>query len=132
MNYTFNRKYFFWALLLLAVELVIGFFIADDWIRPYVGDLLVVILLYCLLQSFVSISPYKALIGVLLFAYFIEMLQYFKFVALIGLQDIPIANILIGTSFSWFDLLMYTLGITLTSMIEIWRSHKNQLNHDNK
>ena len=119
MKYRFNLSYFLFALILLLTEIVIGVFIKDSIIRPYGGDFLVVILLYCLVRSFFDIRLYTALIGVLLFAYLVETLQYFKIVNVLGLQDSTAARILIGTSFAWTDMLMYTLGIGLVWAIEL-------------
>jgi hypothetical protein len=50
-------------------------------------------------------------VGVLLFAYLIETLQYFDLVGKLGLKHSKIANIVIGNSFAWMDMLAYTLGI---------------------
>jgi hypothetical protein len=49
--------------------------------------------------------------GVLLFAYLIETLQYFDLVGKLGLKHSRIANIVIGNSFAWLDIIAYTLGI---------------------
>jgi hypothetical protein len=119
MTYTVNKTYLFWAVLLLILELGIGFFVHDAWIRPYLGDFLVVILLYCIVSSFLIARKELILLGVLLFSYFVEMLQYFNFVAVMGLQDIAMARILIGTYFSWMDMLMYSLGVLLVYLIEM-------------
>lgn len=32
------------------------------------------------------------------------------FIALFGLDKYPLANMIIGTSFAWIDMLVYTLG----------------------
>jgi len=42
----FNKKFFLLTVFLFIVELYIGFFVQDDFIRPYGGDFLVVILIY--------------------------------------------------------------------------------------
>lgn len=67
--FTFNRKYFIWSILLLCIEIYIGAYVRDAWIRPYGGDFLVVILLYCLLRSFLNISVIVAAISVLIFSF---------------------------------------------------------------
>ncbi|TCC90324.1 DUF2809 domain-containing protein [Pedobacter frigiditerrae] len=121
MKFTFNLFYFIWSSLLLGVEIIIGFFIRDNWIRAYFGDFLVVILLYCLIKSFSNTKVSPTLFWVLMFSYLIETLQYFRFVELIGLQHIPLANTLIGTYFSWLDMLMYTLGVCFVAIIELLR-----------
>jgi len=61
-------------------------------------------------------------IAVLLFAYTVEVLQYFQLVKRLGLQHSRLANIVIGNSFAWSDMIAYTLGILLVVLAE--RSNK--------
>ncbi|WP_338874577.1 DUF2809 domain-containing protein [Spirosoma sp. SC4-14] len=120
----FNRYYFFWVILLLAVEILIAQFAHDPIIRPYVGDLLVVILVYCFIKSFIPIPVRKAALAALLFAYAIECLQYFQVIRWLGLEDSKLARTLIGTYFEWIDMLAYTIGILLTLWIETIRTQQ--------
>jgi Protein of unknown function (DUF2809) len=113
----FSKNYFSFFLLLLAIEVGIALFIHDQFIRPYIGDFLVVILLYCLLKSFVNISPIKAALFVLTFAYTIEFLQWFNIADIMGIQNRAL-RIIIGNSFSWGDLIAYTVGIALVLQVE--------------
>jgi len=55
---------------------------------------------------------------VLVFAYAVEISQYFHLVGLLGLQDAKTAKILLGASFSFIDMLTYTLGILLVIVTE--------------
>src|SRR3954470_24994233 len=88
---TFNFKYFLLAFVLFVIEVLIALFVRDNFIRPYFGDYLVVILMYCAVRTFVKASPLKIAIGVLLFSYIIEVLQYFKIVDRLGLSGNIIA-----------------------------------------
>ncbi|PZQ98335.1 MAG: DUF2809 domain-containing protein [Flavobacterium psychrophilum] len=108
--FTFNKKYFFAAVILFIIEVLIALYVHDAIIRPYVGDFLVVILLYCGVKAFVRIPCFPAAIGVLLFAYVIEILQYFQIVHRLGLQDSKLATVVIGSSFEWIDIIAYTAG----------------------
>jgi len=114
----FYPRYFIAALLLLLVEIIIGFFVHDAIIRPYIGDLLVVILLYCLVKSFFNTNPLRTALAVLLFSYAIEALQYIHIVNILGLEKSRFARIIIGTSFAWTDIVMYTMGIALVVLAE--------------
>ena len=116
--FRFHKLYFLSALLLFVIEFIIGADVHDAVIRPYGGDFLVVILLYCLIKSFVNAPAFKTACSVLLFAYLVEISQYFHLVNLLGLQNSKIAKILLGTFFSFTDLLAYTLGILLVIIIE--------------
>ena len=123
----FNSRYFALALLILVVEILIAIFVHDSFIRPYIGDLLVVIFIYCFLKSFVSLSTSKAALYVLLFSYFVEALQYFRIVQILGFQRNNLARIIIGTSFDWKDILMYTIGIVTVVIIESVFSSENNM-----
>lgn len=114
----FHKWYFALAVLLFAIEFIIGADFHDKVIRPYGGDFLVVILIYCFIKSFINTSPFKTAISVLLLSYIVEVSQYFHVVGLLGLQHSQLAKILLGTSFSFTDLLVYTLGIGLVILIE--------------
>jgi DNA integrity scanning protein DisA with diadenylate cyclase activity len=105
-------------MLLLVTEFLIGIYVHDDIIRPYGGDFLVVILLYCFVKSFLNTPIFKTAGCVLLFSYMVEASQYFHLTDLLSLQHSKIAKIILGTSFSFTDLLAYTLGILLVLLVE--------------
>lgn len=106
----FNLNYFLAFCLLLTVEVGIALFVHDTIIRPFIGDLLVVILIYCFVQTFMNIQYLKALIGIVLFAYSVEVIQATSFIDWVGLSNNKIAKIILGTTFDWKDILAYTLG----------------------
>lgn len=114
----FNPSYFLTFLLLFFTEILIALYVHDEFIRPYLGDFLVVILIYCFVRAFINTSVLAAAIGVLLFSYMIEILQYFQIMEVLGLQHIKLARIIIDTDFSWLDMLAYTLGITFMILAE--------------
>ena len=114
----FNWRYFALAAAILLLEILIARYINDTIVRPYIGDLLVVVLLYCFVKSFVDLPVLPVSLGVLAFAFLVEVLQYFRLVELLRLQDSPLARTLIGTSFSWVDMWCYVLGIGLVLVVE--------------
>ncbi len=123
LKLTFNKYYFALAVLLFVTEVLIALYVHDAIIRPYFGDFLVVILIYCFVKVFVVSPLLPTLIGVLLFAYLIEFLQYLQLVKVLGLQNNAFARTVIGTTFQWGDILMYTLGIGLVLVVENWRHY---------
>lgn len=114
----FRLPYFVVAMLIFLVEILIALFVKDQLVRPFVGDILVVILLYYLARAFLKTVPWKIAVGVLVFSYIVEALQYVKIVELLGLQHHQLARVVIGTSFSWLDILCYTLGICLVFCLD--------------
>lgn len=109
--FTFNKKYLILTIILFVIEVLIAVFVSDAFVRPYVGDYLVVILIYCAVRTVLKASVWKVAVGVLLFSFLIETLQYFHIVNRLGLENNVVARTVIGYGFEWVDLLAYTLGI---------------------
>ena len=110
-----------WAtLILFAIEVFIAIVIpSDSFIRHSFGDFLVVILLYCLVKSFVIVDNKSLAIGVWLFSFAVEFAQYFHLVDILEIHN-KIVRTVIGTSFSMSDLLMYTLGCMAVYCLDSW------------
>ncbi len=130
--FRFSFKYFIYTVLLFLLELFIGLFVQDKIIRPYIGDFIVVVLIYYILRTFLKISPFKIALGTLLFAYVVEISQYFKLIEILNLKDFRIAKMILGSAFSWEDILMYTLGVLFiyfvdTKMNSNFQSNRNSI-----
>ena len=115
---TLNRKYFLLTIVLFLIEVFIALYVHDNFVRPFFGDFLVVILVYCFIRSFLNISVISASISALLFSYSVEIAQYFNMVEVLGLQKSRLARTVIGTSFAWEDIVAYTLGIVFVILLE--------------
>lgn len=126
MKLQFNKYYFGLAVLLFALEVYIGWHVRDAIIRPYGGDYLVVMLVYCAVKAFFRCDVIKTAVGVLIFSYVVEAAQYFHLINALGLQRSATARMLMGTRFQWADLLAYTLGIITTTLIEGWVAKYNK------
>lgn len=120
----FNKKYFLLTVLFFIIEVLIALYIKDSIIRPYGGDFLVVMLIYFFVKTFVQIDNLSIAVGVLLFAYTIEILQYFDIVGILGLRGNRLAEIVIGTGFSWWDMLAYTLGVMVVYVLDGKKIHR--------
>jgi hypothetical protein len=129
---TFNRAYFGLFALIFNVEVLIALYVHDQIIRPYFGDLLVVILIYCFIKSFLRTKVFPTAIFVLLFAFAVEMLQYLNIVEVLGLQNNRLARTVIGTSFEWIDILAYISGILIVVLVEKARLKTNSVKTESK
>jgi DNA integrity scanning protein DisA with diadenylate cyclase activity len=119
----FSTPYFVLTCWLFFIELLIGRYLHDAFIRPYGGDFLVVILMYCFAKTWVNTPVVKTAIGVLVFAYLVEVSQYFQLVNLLGWDSSATARMLMGTSFSFIDLATYTLGVLFIIIAEKLFNH---------
>jgi len=95
---------------LLAAEVCIALFVNDSFIRPYVGDMLVTLLLCCLCRVIIPCQVRLLPLFVFVFSALVEIGQYFDMVALLGLADNRLLSVLLGRTFSWLDLLCYAVG----------------------
>lgn len=121
---TFNKNYFAVTILLFIIEVLIALFVNDMFIRPYLGDVLVVILIYCFIKSFFKLPILPVAIFVLIFSFTIEFLQYLNIVEKLHLENSKIARTVLGTSFAWVDLLCYIIGIAVVILVERYGSKK--------
>ena len=118
MTLTFNKKYFIWALALFGVEFLIATLFKNiGFIRGYLGDVLVVILLYYLVLSFVKVKHKSKLIwGIFAFAVAVEILQYFGVASYLGFAKGSIGYIILGNPFSWADIICYAIGCLILQL----------------
>ena len=99
------------------LEVIIAKYVHDKIIRPYIGDVLVVICLYTFAKS-IFLDKIKLLsLYVLILAVIVEILQYFNY-AQILFGDNKIAKTLLGSSFDIKDILCYVVGYLIIILIE--------------
>ena len=108
------------TILFFLMELFIALFVRDSFIRPYVGDMLVVVLIYTFLRIIFPEKPRLLPLYVFLFAAGVEVLQGIRIVELLGLQNNRFFSVLIGTTFDWKDIACYGAGCALCDLWEIW------------
>ncbi len=123
-----KKRYFYLivTIVFFLVELYIALFVRDDFVRPYVGDMLVVILLYTGLRVIFPEGVRLLPLYVFLFAALVECLQGIHIVELLGLSDNRFFRILIGSTFDWKDILCYGTGCGLLGLYEyfMWKRKK--------
>ncbi len=106
------------TILLFITEVLIALYVHDDIVRPYIGDLLVVILIYCFVKSFFNFPVFLTAMSVLLFSFLIEFLQYCNIIEKLGLQHLKLAKTVLGNSFAWIDIAAYIGGIAIVLLLE--------------
>jgi len=103
---------------------VIALFVRDAFVRPYLGDTLAVILVYAGLRAVLRIGMLGAGAAALAIAFAIEFGQRFGLLDLLGLRDLPIARIVLGSGFDPWDLAAYTIGALLVLIFERVRASR--------
>ena len=113
------------ALLLLAVEIVIGRYVHDGFVRPYLGDTLVVMLLYCLVRTVFPTGHYWLSAAVFAFAVSVELSQLLPLCDVLHIRN-ALLRVLMGTSFAWADILAYFAGNLLTAGVDFYLWKKTE------
>lgn len=114
----FSSRYAIAFAVLLLVETLIALFVHDSFVRPYLGDSLAVVALYCLLLALLAISRRSALVGAFVFACCLEVGQALCLVERLGLADNRVMRVVLGTSYSTLDLVAYAGGVLLVLVLE--------------
>ncbi|MDD6796297.1 MAG: DUF2809 domain-containing protein [Clostridiaceae bacterium] len=123
-----NIKYLISFILLFIVEALIAIYVHDEIIRPYIGDILVVILLYTFVRAFIK-KPIEHLhIYIFIFAVVVEIAQYFHIVEVLHLQNNKVLSIMIGGVFDIKDILCYAIGTIV--LIVFKKISKKNFNND--
>lgn len=93
--------------LLFLVEVYIALYVRDQFVRPYLGDVLVVFLVYSFVRIFTEKWPRFMPLFVFIFAFCVECLQ------LLNLSSNPTIRMIIGSTFDWKDVACYGVGAVL-------------------
>ncbi|CAM1372951.1 conserved membrane hypothetical protein [Tenacibaculum litopenaei] len=107
------------ALMLFGV--LYGLEKTTGFLRHTLGDFVVVIWLYYLVALVGGSTVNRTAVGVYLLALSIEGLQLTSFVTFMGWEGERWAQLVFGATFSWGDVLAYTLGIALVWCFETYR-----------
>lgn len=104
-------------IVIFCIEVLIALYVRDSFVRPYLGDVLVVVLVYCFVRIFLPTGISKMPFYVFLFACFVEVMQYFQLVEMLGITN-RAARIILGSTFDWKDIASYAVGCVLIILFE--------------
>lgn len=121
MKVHFSKKYLLASFFLFMVEVAIAHFHFNPFIRGFLGDVLVILLLYSFLKIFIKNNCFKIAVSVLVFAYFVELLQFFKLPEILNIKS-KVLLIILGSVFDPLDLVAYSIGFLIILLFE-----KNQI-----
>lgn len=105
------------ALFLLATEVFIALFVHDRFVRPYMGDVLAVVCVYCVVRAVLPKNPQFFSVFVFAFAVIVELIQ------LTGLSELfgsgSVIAVIIGGTFDFADILCYFVGSAVCFVIDL-------------
>ena len=113
-----NAPYAVIAIVLLVVEVLIALFVTDGFVRGYLGDVLVVALVYAALRAVTRLGIAGALATTLGVALLVEVGQALGVLRALGLADNRLAAIVFGGVFDLLDIAAYLAGGALVMIAE--------------
>ena len=111
--------------------LIVAFFSQARFIRGFIGDVVIISLMYFLIKVFIDVKPLMLALFTLTAAFVVEFLQYFRIIDFLGLKHSRVARIVIGSVFDPMDLLAYFIGAILVYAIDTGLIKKYVLNRRN-
>lgn len=117
--------YFIFFMIFLAIEVLIALYVHDEFVRPYLGDVLVVVVLYFFVRIWIP-EKYRWLPGaIFVFAAVVEVLQYFRLVEILGVENNVFLRTILGATFDIKDIVCYGVGCLLLGFCE-WIGYKRK------
>ena len=113
----FHLGYCLFALTIFLIEIAIAKY-TSGWVRSYLGDVLVIVLLYSAIMSVAELNKKLVALFTLIVAFAIEFGQYFKLAERLGFAPDSLAYIVLGNTFSVEDLGCYVVGAILILLFE--------------
>jgi hypothetical protein len=109
------------TLTVFVIEVVIALFAHDRFIRPLVGDALVVGLIYLALRAVTPLRVAPAVAIAMGVAFSVEVAQAFNLIGVLGLSDNGFARVVLGASYDLRDFAAYAAGGMGVLLIEAVR-----------
>jgi len=127
-----SRRLVYFSLSLMCIIfciLIVLLFSEMPFIRGLVGDVIIVVFIYYFIMTLKDFSSIYVVIFTLVLAFITEVLQYFHFASILGLQHNKIAQLVIGSIFDPMDLIAYTIGGIVAYIIDTKIIKKPKNNH---
>ncbi len=117
------KRYATIFILLLVTEVAIAVFHFHKFVRGFIGDILVIPLLYTLLRLVWKLSSKRTLQWVLVIAFSVELLQLMSITKHFHIEN-KVVLLLLGQTFDGWDLVAYWFGIIPVLLIEKFRNYE--------
>jgi len=123
-----SKRVLFFCLFVASFLLLayIALFINDRFVRPYLGDVLVVICIYFLAKAFFPSRGRLMALYIFVFAVIVEVTQLLGLIRFLGLENNPLARIVLGGVFDWIDIGCYAAGCLVICIVENIAGKSNQ------
>ena len=104
--------------LLMLIEIYIAAFVTNVFVRSYLGDVFITLLICFFVQAVIPKKISLLPIWVFLFALAVEIGQYFDVVKLLGLDDYKLISVWFGRCYSFYDVICYAVGCLIFVVVD--------------
>lgn len=108
------------TVVLIAVEVLIALYVHDKFVRPYLGDVIVVVVIYTLVRTIIPDRCRLLPLLVFIFATGVELLQIVNLPKVFGFEDSRLLSTLVGSVFDVKDIICYAVGCALLGALELY------------
>lgn len=112
----FKKWYFLAFVVVFLTEITITILPVNPFIRGFLGDVLVVPLLYVFLKTFFLFPSQKTMLGVLAFAFLVELLQLFPIIEILSIESKTVRTVM-GSTFDGWDFVAYFIGYLIVLLV---------------
>lgn len=110
MNKKIRKIYAVLFVLLVLTEVYIASFVTNFFVRAYLGDVFITLLICFFVQAIFKKRIKLLSVYVFAFSVVVEVCQYFDVVKLLGLENCKLVSVWFGRSFSFYDIICYAAG----------------------
>ena len=111
------------ALIVFLAEVAIALWVRDGFVRPYLGDVLAVILIYLMLRAVTTWRIIPTALAALAVGLAVEIGQAINLLDILGLADHAVARVVFGTAFSVGDIFCYAAGAAIAMIADYAREY---------
>ena len=114
----FAPAYAFTAAAIFAVEVLIALY-GKGFLRHTIGDVLATALVYAAMLSVFNLRPLAAAVAAFIFSVCVEIAQALNLIGMLNLESSALARTVLGTTFSWLDIVAYGAGAAVAYIIDL-------------
>lgn len=109
--------------MIFLVEVAIALWVRDAFVRPYLGDVLAVILVYLIFRAITTWRVIPAAFAAFAVGLAVEIGQAINLLDSLGLSDHAVARVVFGTAFSVGDIFCYAAGAAIAMIADFAREY---------
>lgn len=113
------------AVVVFLAEVAIALWVRDCFIRPYLGDVLAVILVYLALRAVTAMRVLPAAFAAFMIGVGVELAQWLTLADHLRLAEDGMARVALGSHFDIHDILCYAVGAAIIVVAERWRQSRS-------